>query len=417
MGMGPRDLTGSHLQLIEQADILVGGKRLLDYFKDTAAQKKPIGRKIDDIVDFIKKKMKTKKIVVLASGDPLFYGIGGTLVGALGSNNVYIHPNISTVAAAFARIKEPWSDVRVISLHGKKKYMRQLFKTLEKEDKIAVLTDPENNPARLAQQLIEKELVDFQICVLEAMGSPSERFNWYSLNQAAAMEFADPNIVILKRGAQDSDINMNIHFGMPDSCFAHQEGLITKSEVRAVSLSKLKLLADHTLWDLGAGSGSISIEAAIFVKKGDIFAVEKRPERIEQIIRNKQRFKVKNLKVIQSDLPEGLANLPAPDRIFIGGGGKNLKNIIIAASGRLKAHGIIVINTVLIANLQIAKETLQQLGFHTDIVQVHISRAADMPWDERLEAQNPVWIITGMRKAECGMRKKEVGTRNEVAQI
>jgi precorrin-6Y C5,15-methyltransferase (decarboxylating) len=396
VGMGPQDLTDRHLKLIEQADILVGGKRLLDYFKDYTAQKKSIGRNIDDVSNFVKKKMKGHNIVVLASGDPLFFGIGARLLRVLGAENVVIYPNISTVTAAFARIKEPWDDAQIISLHGKKNE-RQLLKALEKEDKLAVFTDPKKNPAWLASRLIENDKVDFQMCVLEELGSSSERFGWYSLSQAVTMEFSTPNLVVLKRGAKHSDTKAHLYLGVPDSWFAHQKGLITKSEVRAITLSKLRLSTNHIVWDLGAASGSIAIETSLFVKKGKIFAVEKSPERIEQIRRNKKRFNVKNLEVIQSVLPEGLAGLPAPDRIFIGGGGKDLTKIIKTAATYLKPNGIMVINTVLIPNLQVANETLHRLGFQTDIVQVQISRSTDMPWGERLDAQNPVWIISGIR--------------------
>jgi precorrin-6Y C5,15-methyltransferase (decarboxylating) len=383
----------------------VGGKRLLDYFKDSTAQKKIISKDIDAVVNFVQKKMKTHHIVVLASGDPLFFGIGATLTKALGSENVMIHPNISTVSAAFSRIKEPWSDVRIISLHGKKNE-KKLLHELERKDNVAVLTDPRKNPAWLAQLLLEKQLPDFQICVLENLGASTERFKWYSLRQAAAMDFASPNLVVLKRGAKDSEINRETHLGMPDGCFIHQAGLITKSEVRAVSLSKLQLLPNHVLWDLGAGSGAVSIEASFLLKKGRIYAIEKNSQRIEQIKQNKRRFKVKNLNIVQSVLPQGLDDLPAPDRVFIGGGGKELSSIIKTAAAALKSNGIIVINTVLIPSLEIAKKTLSQLGFETDIIQIQINRGSDMPWGERLEAQNPVWILRGFRISECGLSHK-----------
>jgi precorrin-6Y C5,15-methyltransferase (decarboxylating) len=397
MGMGPQDLTDEHLEIIKQTEILIGGKRLLNHFKELNVQKKTIGRNIEEIIEFVKHQMVQTKIVVLASGDPLFYGIGATLVNALGPSNVVIHPNISTLSAAFARIKEPWNDTQIISLHGRKNE-KHLFKALEKKDKIAVLTDPRKNPAWLAQRLIENELIDFKICVLETLGTTVEKHNWYSLNQAANMEFSTPNFVILKRGARDVDVSAELHLGVPDGCIAHQGGLITKSEVRAVSLSQLRLLPHHILWDLGAGSGSISIEASLFLKKGQIFAVEKNPDRIEQIKINKQRFKVKNIKVIQSILPQGLADLPNPDRVFIGGGGKDLSAIIKTAAGSLQSNGIIVVNTVLVSSLQIAQETMRRLGFRTDSILIQINRSAEMPRGERFEAQNPVWIVRGMRR-------------------
>ena len=182
---------------------------------------------------------------------------------------------------------------------------------------------------------------------------------------------------------------------MPDQWYAHEEGLITKAEVRAVSLAKLRLFNDHILWDLGAGSGSVSIEASLLIKKGRIVAIEKNPERIGHIRTNCKRFKVRNIDIIQTLLPQGLASLPPPDRIFIGGGGMDLPDIIQAAVGHLKPGGIVVVNTVLIQNIARSIETLQQNRMTTDVVQIQVHRGQDMPWGQRLEAANTVWIISG----------------------
>jgi precorrin-6Y C5,15-methyltransferase (decarboxylating) len=281
-----------------------------------------------------------------------------------------------------------------------------LLKALEKENVVAVFTDPKNNPARLAQRLIEEEFINFKICVLESLGTTEECFNWYRPDQAAGMVFAEPNLVILKRSSEDPKWMNPPHLGLPDNYYHHQQGLITKSEIRAITLSKLRLLKNHVLWDLGAGSGSISIEASLLVPSGKVFALEKKPERIQQIEINKSRFGVTNLEIVNAVLPEGLERLPQPDRIFIGGGGRDLQKIINAAATFLKPGGLVVVNTVLMQTMQTATETLQALDFKTNIVQVQISRSRDMPWGDRLEAQNPVWIISGIRKAECGRGKE-----------
>ncbi|MGD1975537.1 MAG: precorrin-6y C5,15-methyltransferase (decarboxylating) subunit CbiE, partial [Desulfobacterales bacterium] len=202
MGMTPQDLTDEHLQIIKKAEILIGGKRLLGYFEHCSAQKKIIDKNITDLIEFIKDRAVSQSIVVLASGDPLFFGIGARLVTALGGENIVIYPNISSVAAAFARIKEPWGNARVVSLHGRNNES-VLFSALEKENVVAVLTDRKNSPARLSQLLIEKEFVNFKICVLESLGTTEERFNWYRLDRAAEMEFAEPNLVVLKRSSKD----------------------------------------------------------------------------------------------------------------------------------------------------------------------------------------------------------------------
>ena len=315
MGLAPRDLTAEHLKIIEEAEILIGGKRLLGHFEHCSAQKKTIGKNLESIVDFIKNCMASRSVVVLASGDPLFFGIGARLIKALGGENVDIYPNISSVAAAFARIKEPWSNVQVISLHGRNNE-GVLLKALEIENVVAVLTDPKNSPARLARRLIEEDCINFKMCVLESLGTTEERFNWYSLDRAAAMVFTEPNLAILKRSSKHPMGIKTLHLGVPDNYYHHQQGLITKSEVRAITLSKLRLLKDHIMWDLGAGSGSISIEASLLVPLGKVFAVERKPERIHQIEINKSRFGVKNLEIVHATLPEGLKGLPRPDRIF-----------------------------------------------------------------------------------------------------
>jgi precorrin-6Y C5,15-methyltransferase (decarboxylating) len=187
---------------------------------------------------------------------------------------------------------------------------------------------------------------------------------------------------------------------MPDHCFAHEKGLITKSEIRAVSLAKLQLRPGQVLWDLGAGSGSVSIEASVLVGDGRVIAVEKNENRIDQIKFNLDQFDVANVDVVQAVLPDGLEDLPLPDRIFIGGGGRDLKQIIQAAAPFLSADGIVVVNTVLTPNVLAASETLESLGFTAAMVQVQVNHSRKMPWAERLEAQNPVWIISGSRKSE-----------------
>jgi precorrin-6Y C5,15-methyltransferase (decarboxylating) len=405
MGSGPDDLTSKHREIIDRADVLVGGRRLLGFFPDSTAEKKTIGRDLNEVFAFIRRRMGRKAVVVLASGDPLFFGIGARLVAAFGPDRVTIHPNVSSIAAAFARIKEPWGDIRVFSLHGRRNE-GDLLRTLETESKAAVLTDPEHNPAWLARLIRARTAGGYCMAVIEALGSDSERYGWYSLTQAAARHFADPNIVVLKRETVPAVARSPLVLGTPDECFEHQQGLITKSEVRAVALAKLRLGPGQVLWDLGAGSGSVALEASLLIGNGRIVAVEKDPQRTEQIKANARRFGIRRLNAVQADLPEGLHGLPKPDRIFIGGGGKNLQSIIEAAARHLGPDGLMVVNTVLLQNVNGAVATLQKLGFATEFVQVQIHRSQSMPCGQRLEALNPVWIITGIRKGKRGRREK-----------
>jgi precorrin-6Y C5,15-methyltransferase (decarboxylating) len=406
MGLSPEDLSAKHLQLIETADILVGGQRLLECFPDSRVHKRVLDKDITGAIEYIRQNMATHAIVVLASGDPLFFGIGARLVQALGDRQVAIYPNISSVAAAFARIKEPWNDVAVVSLHGRKNE-HALYRRLEKEDVIAVFTDPKNNPAWLAGRLMENDFPTLKMCVLESLGTPAERFDWYDLERACKMTFAEPNLVILKRTDTAPPAQPPAFIGMPDSLFVHRKGLITKSEIRAVALAKLRLKPDHVVWDLGAGSGAMAIEASVLANQGRVYAVEKNPDRIRQIAANKKRFSAANVEIIQAVMPRGLEALARPDRIFIGGGGPDLLPIIRAAVARMKSDGVMVINTVLIQNADAALTTLKDLGLQTQIVQIQVSCGQSIPGGERLEARNPVWIITGIGKAEGGRGKIE----------
>lgn len=396
LGLSPKDLTAEHLSLIEGADVLVGGKRHLAYFPDVRAEKKAITRNIPEVIEFIRDRMAREKVVVLASGDPLFYGIGSLIITAFGAARVRILPNITAIGAAFSAIGMAWSDARLISLHGRRDEAA-LLAALAGHDKIGLLTDTVHTPAWLADFMIARGFGDFDMCVLEKLGADDETAAWYPLDEAAGKDFRSPNVVILHRTRPERpEPPLPVYPGMPEAAFVHESGLITKAEVRAVTLSKLRLSApDLVMWDLGAGSGSVSVEAGLYIRTGRIVAVEQHPRRIAQIRANRDRFGINRMEIVHLVMPEGLDRLPAPDRVFIGGGGKNLGRIIEAAAGRLRPGGVMVANTVLIQNIDAALGAFTTLGFETDITQVQISGGKKMPWGDRLQPQNPVWIITG----------------------
>ena len=393
MGMSPGDLTERHTSLIQSADLLIGGRRHLAHFNHLSVRREPITADIAGLMKKVKRWMKTKRIVVLASGDPLYYGIGQQLIRYLGAEYVDFYPNVTSVAAAFAQAKLPWQNAKTISLHGRQNDI-ELHKALKKDEIIAVMTDPKRNPAWLAKWMIRHELDDFNMHVCEQLGSRSERCRWLTPADASRKRFAQPNMVILKRVHPPPSPDDVFHIGMPESAYQHHGGLITKAEVRAISLSKLCLAPTHVLWDLGAGSGSIGLEAGLIVNKGSIIAVEKNPERVAHIRANRKRFQIQNLKVIHAVLPGALEGLPQPDRVFVGGGGKSIHQIIKACASVLKPDGKMVINTVLLESVHKVINTLHRSKFNIEVVQVQVSRNRSMPHGIRFEAENPVWIIT-----------------------
>ena len=396
MGMGPGDLTAAHLCLIEEAALLIGGRRHLAFFKNQAADTLEITSDLKGLAEEIRRQQRLKRVVVLASGDPLYYGIGAYLVKVLGRQNVRIHPNINAVAAACARMGEPWQDVSVVSLHGRQREER-LRQAIHSENRIAVFTDPTRTPQWLGHYLCLCGAHDFRIGVFECMGSDQERISWHTPEAIADMTFRTPNLVFLKRDNPTPRGRGDLHFGMAESAFDHERGVITKAEVRAVSLARLCLKPHQVLWDLGAGSGAVAIEASLLVPGGRIWAVEKNTARLEHIRANRDRFYITNLEVVEACLPNGLDQLPDPDRVFIGGGGQALGEIVVIASRRLPPDGILVVNTVLLDSLNETVKCLEDVGLETDVVQIQVSRSRPLAASRRFEAMNPVWIIRGQR--------------------
>lgn len=400
VGQSAADMTVYHLELIKECDVLVGGKRLLKMFDTRDKKILVIKSKLSLLIDSIKEEAKSRKVVVLASGDPLFYGIGATLTRYFKKDQLTIHPNISSISAAFAAIKEPWHDARLISLHGKDSE-RLAIACRKGEEKIALLTDPKNDPHFIAHSLIRENILAYKLCVLEQLGHPQEqKLQWFDHPEALkGITFSQPNIVILKRKPKIKDIvSRETHIGMNDNSFHHQQGLITKSEVRAVTLSKLKITRnDMVLWDIGAGSGSVSVEASQLLPNGKIFAIEKHPERISDIMDNCKKFNCHNVSVVNDQFPSKTDTFDQPHRIFIGGGGKHIGKIIQHACDSLKKEGVIVINTVLLQTMEKAIRVLEENRFSPQVIQLQISRSKTMPFGQRMEALNPVWIISGSK--------------------
>ena len=390
MGLGPTDLTAFHLALIERAAVLVGGKRHLSYFGGATAVKKEISSPVSGVLDFIEESMSGGLVVVLASGDPLFFGIGKMLIERLGPDQVIIHPNVTSMAAAFARLKLPWQDAAWVSLHGRDN-MSTLATAMDDKDLLCVFTDPEHDPWVIKKEVDTHEHA-WQMWVLENLGAPEEKISSMDEDRDADLVFAQPNVVVLQKGELAASSGP-LRFGTPDNRFVHEKGLITKAPVRVLSLAALELASDNILWDLGAGSGSVGIEATLFLPDGFVYAVEQNEKRVAQIKVNAERFNVKNISVILAELPDGLANLPTPDRIFIGGSGKNLDQVLDVAATVLNPLGRIVINTVLLETLHLAVSVLEKKGFEVSLTQAQISTSRNMPWGRRMEALNPVWII------------------------
>lgn len=392
MGMSASDLTDRQVEIIRSAQILVGGQRHLEQFGELAVEKKAITGRVAETIEFIEHHRMENRVVVLASGDPLFYGIGARITKALGREFVTVIPNITSISAAYARINEPWNNAKIISLHGRENRY-ELLDALKSKSTVAVLTDAKHSPQWLATWLMAKGVDHVDMAVFQNLGMPEEEFGWHPLDQAAGQVFAQPNVVIFKP-FERANHGKTPMLGMVETAYRHERGLITKPEVRTVTLSKLYLKPGQTLWDLGAGSGAVGIEASVLLGPGRIFSVEQNADRVEDIRHNARQYNVYNLEAVQSILPKGLEDLPAPDRIFIGGGGRDLADIVKTAVGFLGIGGRLVVNTVLLDNLTSVLDVLNAEEMSPDVVQIQVSRSKEMPWSCRFEAGSPVWIIS-----------------------
>ncbi|CAO0822151.1 precorrin-6Y C5,15-methyltransferase (decarboxylating) [Desulfarculales bacterium] len=389
VGMGLDDLPANSLRLVEQAQVLAGGRRLLELFPRHLGQRLLLEGRLESWLNQLERLAQKRRVAVLASGDPGFFGIAQRLAEKLGPETLVIHPNVTTVQVAFARLKEPWQEAGVVSLHGRG--LEDLLPALAGRKRLAVFTDPRNNPAALANLLLQRGQEDWRLCVLEDLGGPDERLGEYSLAQAAATHFSPLNLVVLKRHTWPQRLSL----GLAEEAYEHQAGLITKAEVRVMALAKLDLTENLTLWDLGAGCGSLGLEASLLLPGGRIVAVEREPRRVEMIAANRRRFGVANLEIVQAQLPRGLEDLPAPDRVFIGGGGAELGSIISMARGRLPPGGVMVVAAVRLEALETARRVISQEGLDLEATQIQVSRGAPLGGGTFLKALNPVWLIKG----------------------
>lgn len=405
---GAKSLTPTALSRIERAELLFGGERHLAFFPNCGAEKISVKSNLKEVSARIKAELGKKRMAVLASGDPLFYGIAKYLMTQIPKQHFEIFPNVSSMQLAFAKAKESWEDADIISLHGRP--ASEILEAARGAKKIGVLTDDQNTPARIAQLLLENGLDDFIGTVCENLGGDDEITTQLDLPELARQEFSALNVLILIRKpyapAPSSLGTRKWLLGIPDSEF-HQrtpeKGLITKCEVRVLSLAKLKLEPASVVWDIGAGSGSVSIEAALLARQGKVYAIEKNTEDHRLILKNIEKFQVTNMQAIHALAPAGLEGISDnPDAIFIGGSSSSMGEIIALCARRLQPKGRLVVNVATIENLFDAWQAIKKLGWRSEAALVSVSRSQPILELTRFAALNPVYILSAEKPAQGG---------------
>ena len=398
VGIGDDGLAGLRPEAraaLEAAQVLVGGERHHALVPDHPAERIVFRQDAAGLADEVARLAETGcQVAVLASGDPQFFGVGPWLARRLGPDRVRIYPNLSSVQLAFARLGEAWQDATVLSAHG-----RPLAPVVEavlggRCTKLAVLTDTERTPAVVAAGLLAAGVEpEARAWVMERVGGPAERIRGGRLAEVPDWS-CDPLSLLVVLRDPERVRGPAPRLGLPDEAFAHARGQITKAEVRSISLARLAPRAGDTVWDVGAGSGSVSIEAAAFCRPGMVYAVERRAEQRACIAENVARFGASNVQLVAGEAPEALVDLPGPDAVFVGGSGGRLTAILASALERLRPGGRLVANLATLEAVHEATTCLRRAELACELVQVSVARGTAIGGGTRLAALNPVFVLS-----------------------
>ena len=416
-------LNGAARRALAAADLVIGAERTLALVRPHLPPGKS-WRALDGTLAalpewIVAARAAGQSCAVLATGDPLCHGIATHLLAQLPDPDdpeVRILPAPSTLQIACARWRTAWQDIAIASCHTRDAGEWQpgappthalypLMRHIARTPRVFAFLGPKNDAARLARALLTAGYAEAKLSLASRLLCPDETIaRRLSPAEVAERHFPEPCVALIERDTPFAAPG----FGRADADYlqrAPEKGLITKQEVRLLSLAKLALRADAVLWDIGAGSGALGLEAAELAPLGHVWAIEKNPADAVIARANAARFRVSNYTLVEGRAPAGLADWPDPDAVFIGGSGGELAELIHLALARLKAQGRLVMNFVTLENLATATTLLGRLGAVWDVVQLQASRSQPILALHRLAAENPVWIVSAMPPEKTTMEK------------
>ena len=404
IGVGEDGLDGvteAARRLVNEAELLIGEAHCLSLVPDASGERVTVGANLNDVASRLEDN-GGRSTVVLAIGDPLFYGVARYLCDKLGKERFEVVPHVSSMQLAFARVKESWEEAFLTNLagHGVEAVLTQI----RAAEKVGLFTSEASPPNVVAKALIDNGLDNFTAYVCENLGSPDERVTHGELSELAEQEFGPLNVMILvhKPSVPDrpTDAAGRRLFGNPDEAFLQSKpkrGLLTPNEIRSMALAELDIGPSSVIWDVGAGSGSVAIEAAQIASEGHAYAIEMDPEDYDLIKQNAERFSVANLTAVLGRAPDAWEDLPDPDCIFVGGSGRQLSRLIELAFGRLKVGGRLVATMSSINNLSGVQELLGKLCPHVNIWMMNFARGTYQLERIRFEAINPTFAVSAVK--------------------
>ena len=387
-------LTSRAVGAVMEARVLVGGERHLAFFPQFVGERIVLEGGVAAVLDRVVELAEDQNVCILASGDPLFFGVGSLVIKKAGADHVEVIPQPSSMQLAFARVGLKWDDAAFISLHGRP--IEGLLTRLKRQRKVAILTDESNSPARIGAWMAEHGETSWQTWVCENLGGPNERVRAFSVIElATATDIGPLNVLVMARLDPGWRPPPAIPF-LHEDVFARRvpkKGLITKREVRLLALAALAIRPDSVVWDIGAGSGSVSIEAALLASEGRVYAVEVDPEGAEICRENLRTHGVDNVRVVMGRAPEALAALETPDAVFVGGSKGSMREIIDVALERLRPGGRLVVNAITLENAAESYQAIRERDLVPEVTLLQVSRAEPLAHYLRYEALNPIQVL------------------------
>ena len=389
MGSGqPENLTLQGLAALRQADLILGARRLLAVLPAGCTENRAAAYRPDEVAELLQTS-GAENAVLVYSGDTGFYSGASSMMEKLEALGVRarVLPGLSSIQLLAAALGRPWQGWNLVSAHGRT--CDPVAECMQGRPTF-FLTGGSEDPATLCAQLAAEGFGDVQGVVGQCLGTPEEKLFRGSVKELAAGRFNSLGVLLveavegLPRRAP----------GLPDEAFERGDVPMTKQEVRAAVLAKLAVRPEDILWDVGAGTGSVSVELALAAPRGRVYAVECRPEGCALIKANREKFRTRNLVLVEGLAPDALSDLPAPDAVFIGGSKGSLAAIVDAALDK-NPDARICVSAIALESLSAAVAALTAKGRTVQVSQIAVSRAKAVGGLHLMMAQNPIYLITG----------------------
>lgn len=390
IGMGTEDtMTEEAKRVCHEADLLIGAKRMLEHVPKGKAIY--ISYRPEEIMTYIKAHPEYEKIAILYSGDVGFYSGAKKQLALLKKEDgidTKILPGISSGMYLCDRIGVSWEEVHFLSLHGRKNH---LISEVRRNEKMAVIVGSEQGLREAMQELTDYGYGHLQVAIGSDLSYDTE-----SIQRGSVKEFRNytgsPLAIFYIENPDAKDVP--VAQGIPDEVFLRGNVPMTKEEVRSVSISKMQLFDGSVVYDVGAGTGSVAIETALRIPKGEVYAIERKPEALELIAKNQKKFGADNLTIVSGEAPEVLAELPVPDVVFIGGSGGNLEKIldcVVEKNPKVR----IVINAIALETVAEAINDMKQRTIHDEeIVQLQVAKGRKLGAYHMMTGQNPIYVMS-----------------------